>query len=193
MPHFSRFTCKAATHSPKIAFQRLSFVIFLIIYIIPLYSSTYMVSFLIVDYIVGQRPAAEKTERKQRLAAKLDTITPNGHTPGRAESSPKLYITLHRMMSMSRTKTYTSFADLNGLVYTPNFKHLTLSPRRRTYLTPSDAVYDFTVGHEFVVSDSSSPFDGCIVSCLDKRTLQQHGYTHANIRYNIDHSVEVKF
>jgi len=55
-----------------------------------------------------------------------------------------------------------------------------------------DAIYDYTVGHEFVVSDDVSPFDGCIVTVLDKRMLTQHGYTHATIQYNYDHAVEVK-
>ena len=40
---------------------------------------------------------------------------------------------------MSRTK-FTSFADLKG-TYVPS-KALSVVPRRRHYLTPSDAVYD---------------------------------------------------
>lgn len=92
---------------------------------------------------------------------------------------------------MNRTKVYTSFADLKG-AYTPNFKALTIRPVRRHYLSESDAVYDFAVGHEFVVSDSSSPFDGCVVSVLDKTTLQENEYTHITIQYNIDRTVEIK-
>lgn len=92
---------------------------------------------------------------------------------------------------MSRTKTLTSFADLKG-VYTPSFKNITLRPIRRRYLSAADAVYDFTVGHEFAVADSTSPFDGCLVSVLDKRTLHENDYTHATIEYNNDLKVEIK-
>ena len=89
---------------------------------------------------------------------------------------------------MARTK-YTSFADLKGM-YVPS-KALSVVPRRRHYLTPSDAVYDFTVGHDFLVADSTSPFDGCFVSTLDTTTLKRHGYTAVDIHYNNGVSVEV--
>lgn len=92
---------------------------------------------------------------------------------------------------MNRTKVYTSFADLKG-VYTPNFKALTIRPVRRHYISESDAVYDFTVGHEFVVRDDTSPFDGCLITVLDRTTLQRSGYTHATIEYNRDLNVEIK-
>lgn len=92
---------------------------------------------------------------------------------------------------MNRTKVYTSFADLKG-VYTPNFKALTIRPVRRHYLSEADAVYDFTVGHEFAVSDSTSPFDGCLITVLDRTTLQRSGYTHTIIQYNNDLKVEIK-
>jgi hypothetical protein len=90
---------------------------------------------------------------------------------------------------MARTK-FTSFADLKGIYYTPS-KALSVTSRRRTYLAASDAVYDYTVGHDFLVVDSVSPFDGCIVSTLDTVTLKRHGYTAVNIHYNNDRSVEV--
>lgn len=92
---------------------------------------------------------------------------------------------------MSRTKTFTSFADLQQ-VYTPSYRNLTLRPVRRSYLSAADAVYDFTIGHDFVVTDQSSPFHGCTVSVLDKRTLKEHGYTDATLEYNNDLSVEIK-
>lgn len=92
---------------------------------------------------------------------------------------------------MSRTNIYTNFADLKG-IYTPRFKNVTIRPVRRNYLSASDAVYDFTIGHDFSVSDYDSPFHGCLVSVLDKRTLIQHGYTHATIQYNYDRTVEIK-
>jgi hypothetical protein len=92
------------------------------------------------------------------------------------------------MMSMSRT-VYTSFSDL-GAYYKPS-KALSVVPRRRHYLSASDAVYDFAVGHEFVVVDSTSPFDGCYVSTLDATTLKAHGYTAIDIIYNNNLNVEV--
>lgn len=86
---------------------------------------------------------------------------------------------------MNRTTKLNSFADLKQVF------RLTLVPRRRRYLVESDAIYDFTVGHEFVVDDASSPFDGCIVSCLDTTALKQHGYTHVLLHYNTDRNAEV--
>jgi hypothetical protein len=85
-------------------------------------------------------------------------------------------------MSMSRTK-FTSFADLADVKYVPS-NALSVVPRRRHYLTPADAVYDFAVGHDFIVVDPQSPFHGCFVSSLDASTLKQHGYTAVDITYN---------
>lgn len=89
---------------------------------------------------------------------------------------------------MSRT-IFTSFADLAGN-YTPS-KALSVVPRRRHYLSASEAVYDFAVGHDFVVRDPSSPFDGCFVSTLDAATLKTHGYSAVDISYNNGLNVEV--
>lgn len=89
---------------------------------------------------------------------------------------------------MSRT-IFTSFADLVDN-YTPS-KALSVVPRRRHYLSASDAVYDFVVGHDFIVRDPSSPFDGCFVSTLDAATLKDHGYSAVDISYNNGLNVEV--
>lgn len=83
------------------------------------------------------------------------------------------------------SRIYKSFADLR-VKYTPNYKALTVRPAKRPYLNASDVVYDYTVGHEFVVTDNHSPFNGCLVTVLDTSTLKQHGYTHAMIQYNRD-------
>ena len=91
---------------------------------------------------------------------------------------------------MSRTVKLTSFADLGG-VYTTS-KTLSVVPRRRHYLSESDAVYDFSVGHDFIVVDTISPFHGCFVSVLDKAVLKRHGYNAVDITYNNDLSVEVR-
>jgi hypothetical protein len=89
---------------------------------------------------------------------------------------------------MSRT-VFKSFSDLDGN-YTPS-KALSVVPRRRHYLSEVDAVYDFAVGHEFIVVDPQSPFDGCFVSTLDRPTLKAHGYTAVDIMYNNNLNVEV--
>lgn len=89
---------------------------------------------------------------------------------------------------MSRT-VFKSFSELDG-TYVPS-KALSVVPRRRHYLSASDAVYDFAVGHEFIVTDSSSPFDGCFVSTLDATVLKAHGYTAVDISYNNGLNVEV--
>lgn len=91
---------------------------------------------------------------------------------------------------MNRTKSTSSFSDL-GELYTSNLKKLCVRSVKRTFLTPADAIYDFTVGHDFVVVDTASPFCGCIVSCLDRHALIRHGYAAALIEYNNDLFVEV--
>jgi hypothetical protein len=92
------------------------------------------------------------------------------------------------MKVMNRTK-FTSFADLDGVFVAS--KALTVVPRRRHYLSEVDAVYDFSVGHDFLVVDPTSPFDGCFVTLLDKHVLKQHGYTAVDITYNNDRNVEI--
>lgn len=92
---------------------------------------------------------------------------------------------------MNRTK-FTSFADLDDVYdYFAASKALSVVPRRRHYLSEVDAVYDFSVGHDFLVVDPTSPFDGCFVTLLDKHVLKQHGYTAVDITYNNDRSIEV--
>jgi len=76
----------------------------------------------------------------------------------------------------------TSLAQLGD-----HFAHrftLHVRPRRRTYLSISDAVYDYMVGHELVVSDDSSPLNHAVISCLDAPTLKE--------RYNI-HTLSLSF
>ena len=92
---------------------------------------------------------------------------------------------------MSRT-VFASFADLANadVKYVPS-KALSVVPRRRHYLSSSDAVYDFAVGHDFIVVDTTRPFHGCCVSSLDADTLKHHGYTAVDITYNNDRNVEV--
>lgn len=92
---------------------------------------------------------------------------------------------------MNRTK-FTSFVDLDDVYdYFAASKALSVVPRRRHYLSEVDAVYDFSVGHDFLVVDPTSPFDGCFVTLLDKHVLKQHGYTAVDITYNNDRSIEV--
>jgi hypothetical protein len=82
---------------------------------------------------------------------------------------------------MSRTK-HTNYTPSNVIF---------VVPRRRHYLSASDAVYDFSVGHDFLVRDPSSPFDGCFVSTLDIDVLKRHGYKAIYISYNNGLNVEV--
>lgn len=76
----------------------------------------------------------------------------------------------------------TSLADL-GSHFATKFT-LKVRPRRRTYLSLSDAVYDYIAGHELVVIDPSSPLNGAVVSCLDSDVLKD--------RYNI-HTLSYHF
>lgn len=86
-----------------------------------------------------------------------------------------------------------SFSELKS-IYVPNYKVLTIRPVKRPYINQTDVVYDYYVGHEFAVTDKLSPFSGCVITVLDRETLQRHGYTHAMIHYNIadDAKVEVR-
>jgi hypothetical protein len=81
-----------------------------------------------------------------------------------------------------RKYTLTSLAQL-GDHFADKFT-LHVRPRRRTYISVTDAVYDYTVGHELVVSDDSSPLNNAVISCLDAPTLKE--------RYNI-HTLSLSF
>lgn len=85
-------------------------------------------------------------------------------------------------------KVYKSFSDLRNVRFDASRieerKTLCVFTSRRSYLSPQDAVYDFRVGYDVVVSDTSSPFHGCAVSVLDTPVLRQHGYTDVSISYN---------
>lgn len=83
---------------------------------------------------------------------------------------------------MRKFTSLTSLAQL-GDHFADKFT-LHVRPRRRTYLSISDAVYDYTVGHELVVSDDSSPLNNAVISVLDAPTLKE--------RYNI-HTLSFHF
>lgn len=77
---------------------------------------------------------------------------------------------------------WTKLADLAAKVYT---KSLTVRPLHRPYISQADAVYDYTVGHEFVVVDQSSPLNDCRVTVCDRHALKQtYGLTHLHIKFN---------
>jgi len=66
-----------------------------------------------------------------------------------------------------------------------NTKTLTVRPLLRPYISQADAVYDYTVGHEFVVIDQSSPLNDCRVTVCDRHTLKNtYGVTHLDIQFN---------
>lgn len=79
------------------------------------------------------------------------------------------------------TSTWVSLADLFPQHVN---RILTVRPRRRTYISQADAGYDWSVGHEFVVTAKSSPFFGNIVAVDEASGLKKCGYTHIQIHYN---------
>lgn len=80
------------------------------------------------------------------------------------------------------TTRWTKLADLAAKV---NTKTLTVRPFLRPYISQADAVYDYHVGHEFVVVDQSSPLNDCRITVCDRHSLRQtYGITHLNIRFN---------
>ncbi len=79
---------------------------------------------------------------------------------------------------------WTKLADLADKLNTKS-KALTVRPLRRPYISQSDCLYDYHVGHEFVVVDQSSPLNDCRVTVCDRHTLKSHyGVTHLNIQFN---------
>lgn len=84
-------------------------------------------------------------------------------------------------------KVYTSFSDLRDTVFSSSeldTKTLKVCTIRRSYLSSQDAVYDWRVGHDLLVIDTTSPFHGCTLSVLDTPVLRRHGYTDLSISYN---------
>lgn len=80
------------------------------------------------------------------------------------------------------TNRWTKLADLAAKVYT---KSLTVRPLTRPYISQKDAIYDYHVGHEFVVVDQSSPLNNCRITVCDRHTLKSHyDLTHLNIQFN---------
>lgn len=80
------------------------------------------------------------------------------------------------------TTRWTKLSDLADKV---NTKTLTVRPLLRPYISQADAVYDYTVGHEFVVIDQSSPLNDCRVTVCDRHTLKNtYGVTHLDIQFN---------
>lgn len=80
------------------------------------------------------------------------------------------------------TNRWTKLADLSHKL---NTKTLVVRPLLRPYISQADAVYDYHVGHEFVVVDQSSPLNDCRVTVCDRHTLTNtYGITHLNIRFN---------
>lgn len=82
-------------------------------------------------------------------------------------------------------RNFTSLRSLSALGdhFADKFT-LHVRPRRRTYISLSEAMYDYTVGHELVVSDDNSPLNHAVISVLDALTLKE--------RYNI-HTLSYHF
>lgn len=80
---------------------------------------------------------------------------------------------------------WSKLADLSSKLNTKTKAALTVAPRRRPYISQSDAVYDYTVGHDFTVIDTMSPLQGCSVTVCDRHTLKEtYGLTHLHIKFN---------
>ena len=82
---------------------------------------------------------------------------------------------------------WTKLADLstklNNKTNTKSF--LTVVPSVRPYISQKDAVYDYTVGHEFTIVDQSSPLNNCRITVCDRHALKQtYGLTHLHIKFN---------
>ncbi len=66
-----------------------------------------------------------------------------------------------------------------------NTKTLNVRPLHRSYISQQDALYDYTVGHDFIVVDQSSPLNNCLISVCDRHELKRtYDLTHLNIKYN---------
>lgn len=79
---------------------------------------------------------------------------------------------------------WTKLADLAALVADVK-QCLTVAPSLRPYLSLSQAVYDYHVGHEMIVLDQSSPLNNCRITVLDAKVLKQtYGISHLNIVFN---------
>jgi hypothetical protein len=77
---------------------------------------------------------------------------------------------------------WTKLADLTAELYT---KTLTVRPLHRSYISRQDALYDYTVGHDFIVVDQSSPLNNCLITVCDRHELKRtYDLTHLNIRFN---------
>ena len=82
----------------------------------------------------------------------------------------------------TKTDRWTKLADLSARLYT---KTLTVVPVRRPYINLNEAVYDYTVGHEFTVVDQSSPLNGCRITVCDRHQLKEvYNLSALHIRYN---------
>lgn len=78
-----------------------------------------------------------------------------------------------------------SWTKLAALTSELNTKVLTVRPLHRSYISQADVLYDYTVGHDFVVVDQSSPLNNCLITVCDRHELKRtYDLTHLNIRFN---------
>ena len=78
-----------------------------------------------------------------------------------------------------------SWTKLAALTDKLNTKVLTVRPLHRSYISQADVLYDYTVGHDFVVVDQSSPLNNCLITVCDRHELKRtYNLTHLNIRFN---------
>ena len=80
---------------------------------------------------------------------------------------------------------WTRLSDLADKLNTKTKSVLVVRPAFRPYISMDEAVYDYTVGHEFTVADQSSPLNNCRVTVCDRHTLKKsYGLTHLQIKFN---------
>jgi len=89
---------------------------------------------------------------------------------------------------MKLTNQWTSLSSLQDLGLN---KSINVKPRRRSYLSQSDAVYDYMVGHDVVIIDNTSSYNGSVMSVLDTEYLKRNGYVTLHLHYNNDQQVEL--
>ena len=78
-----------------------------------------------------------------------------------------------------------SWTKLAALTSELNTKTLSVRPLHRSYISKADALYDYTVGHDFVVVDQSSPLNNCLITVCDRHELKRtYELTHLNIKFN---------
>lgn len=80
---------------------------------------------------------------------------------------------------------WSRLSDLAAKLNTKTKSSLVVVPSVRPYISQADAIYDYTVGHDFTVVDTMSPLQGCRITVCDRHVLKRnYELTHLSIQYN---------